>query len=218
MDADRRKSDWRTPGEGLSCPIRLVVTDGKVLLWWSISRRTSTRISTSILCLDVGSNIDVLATSTTNRIPSSRRRRWLAYASDESGRYEVYVAGFRRRCLAPGVHEGGIQPVWGAMGPGFSTDVGTIWAGRDDRTRFEVGKPRLLFERECYPSEIRSELRHLADGRRFIITRTETKHRSVTELILVQNCSRNQAPRADGRVRLAGLKRARSSGRRSAFV
>lgn len=55
--------------------------------------------------------------------------RWLAYASDESGRYEVYVRAFLDKGLWRQISlEGGVAPVWSRSGRElyFQTD-GKVW-------------------------------------------------------------------------------------------
>jgi serine/threonine-protein kinase len=118
--------------------------------------------------------------------------RWLAYASDESNRDEVYVRPFP----GPGMKhqissQGGIQPLWARNGRQlFFRWKDQLWAV-DIRTDggFSTGKPRLLFERPGYSpgSPIRSyDLSQ--DGQRFLMVKLEQrKPAPVTELTLVEN-------------------------------
>ena len=78
--------------------------------------------------------------------------RWLAYVSDESGRYEIYVRPF------PEVEEGkwqistdeGVEPVWAANGRElfYRNEDGNRMMAVEITTEptFRAGTPRLLFE------------------------------------------------------------------------
>jgi serine/threonine-protein kinase len=92
----------------------------------------------------VGTNFDEYAAAL------SRDGRWLAYQSDESGRYEVYV-----RDLAPG---GGQHQISTALGeePRWSSDGQTLYYRADEsimavpidtrRGTFVAGTPRIVFK------------------------------------------------------------------------
>ena len=117
---------------------------------------------------------------------------WMAYASDESGRYEVWVRPFP----GPGGRwqiskEGGVQPVWSKDGKQlFYRQAEEVWVS-DVRTEggFSVGKPRLLFEKGGFfgGSPVRGwDL--WPDGQQFLMVKLEErKPTPVTEMILVQN-------------------------------
>jgi Tol biopolymer transport system component len=118
--------------------------------------------------------------------------RWIAYASDESGREEVYVRPFP----APGMKhqmssQGGIQPLWARNGRQlFYRWKDQVWAV-DIRTDggFSTGKPRLLFERPGYsPGSPTRNYDLSLDGQRFLMVKLEQRKPSpVTEMTLVQN-------------------------------
>ena len=117
---------------------------------------------------------------------------WLAYSSNESGRYEVCVRPFP----GPGGRwqiskEGGGQAIWSKDGRQlFYRQADQVWIV-DVRTEgsFSVGKPRLLFEQRDlvggYP--IRGwDL--WPDGQAFLMVKAgEVKPQPATEIILVQN-------------------------------
>jgi serine/threonine-protein kinase len=117
---------------------------------------------------------------------------WLAYSSNESGRYEVCVRPFP----GPGGRwqiskEGGGQAIWSKDGRQlFYRQADQVWVV-DVRTEgsFSVGKPRLLFEQRDlvggYP--IRGwDL--WPDGQAFLMVKAgEVKPQPATEIILVQN-------------------------------
>jgi serine/threonine-protein kinase len=74
--------------------------------------------------------------------------KWLAYISDASGRYEVYVRPFP----GPGSQwqistGGGEEPVWSRNGKELFYRNGTQWMVADVRTTstFSAAPPRLLF-------------------------------------------------------------------------
>ena len=118
--------------------------------------------------------------------------RWLAYASDESGRMEVWVRPFP----GPGGRwqvskEGGREPIWSKDGRRlFYREADRVWAA-DVRTDggFSAGKPRFLFEKTGF--FLTNAVRNwdlYPDGRGFLMMKKEEiKPRPATEMILVQN-------------------------------
>ena len=118
--------------------------------------------------------------------------RWMAYASDESGRMEVWVRPF----MGPGGRwqiskEGGSEPIWSKDGTQlFYRQEEQVWVV-DVRTKggFSAGKPRQLFEKEGFGSG--GPLRiwdPWPGGQGFLMVKySETKPQPVTEMILVQN-------------------------------
>jgi eukaryotic-like serine/threonine-protein kinase len=122
--------------------------------------------------------------------------RWLAYASDESGRSEVYVRSFP----GPGgkfqiSHEGGSVVFWSRDGKQLFYRGGNLkgtqmWSV-DIRTDgvFSAGKPRLLFQQQEYVGYIPVRGCDLSsDGQQFLMVKQQDlKPQPVTEMILVQN-------------------------------
>jgi serine/threonine protein kinase/Tol biopolymer transport system component len=102
--------------------------------------------------------------------------RWIAYASDESGRFEVYVRPFP---VASGQTQisiaGGVQPEWRQDGKElfYLSADGKLTAVpvTTDGPTFTVGAPRVLFDVEVpepiapYPSDYAVT----ADGQRFFV-------------------------------------------------
>ncbi len=120
-------------------------------------------------------------------------RRWIAYASNESGRFEVYVQDFPDRHFKIAVSsEGGLEPLWARNGKQiFYRWADQVWtAGVQSEGGFAVGKPRMLFENPGHydrGAKIRAYDLSL-DGQRFLMTRLEQrKPTPVTEMTLVQN-------------------------------
>ena len=82
--------------------------------------------------------------------------RWLAYISDESGRYEVYVQSYP----GPGGKwqvstDGGTEPVWNRNGRELFYRSGDKMMAVDIATQpsFSAGKPRMLFEGPYLPTQ-----------------------------------------------------------------
>jgi serine/threonine-protein kinase len=100
--------------------------------------------------------------------------RWLAYVSDESGRYEVYVEsvprGRGRWLVSSG---GGIEPLWSADGRELFYRSGDAMLSVAVQTAptFSVGSPQLLFERPVLKDGIYGTLSYdiTADGREFLM-------------------------------------------------
>jgi serine/threonine-protein kinase len=122
----------------------------------------------------------------------SRDGRWLAYASNESGRREIWIRPFPD----PGGRwqiskEGGSEPIWSKDGRQlFYRQADQVWVA-DIRTErgFSAGRPRLLFEVRGLGggNPIRGwDL--WPDGHGFVMVKLEErKSQPVTEMILVMN-------------------------------
>jgi len=120
--------------------------------------------------------------------------RWMAYVSDESGRWEVYVRPFP----GPGGKwqvsaEGGYQPLWSRNGKQlfyWSNDDQRVWVVdvRNDGG-FSASKPRLLFKAPEFSLGIPARSWDISlDGQRFLMVKEEErKPQPVTEMILVMN-------------------------------
>jgi eukaryotic-like serine/threonine-protein kinase len=99
--------------------------------------------------------------------------RWLAYASDESGRFEVYVAPYP----GPGPRvqvttAGGQAPRWRRDGKElfFGTNLGISSVDVRAGAAFDVGAPRALFAIEFTASAYRGYRWDVSnDGQRFLI-------------------------------------------------
>ena len=107
--------------------------------------------------------------------------RWLAYTSDESGRFEIYVQPFpgpgRKWQIST---EGGTEPVWARNGGElfYRSEIGNRMMAVDITTEptFNAGKPRLLFEGR-YDTRVtigyRANYDVTADGQRFVMIKGE---------------------------------------------
>jgi len=127
--------------------------------------------------------------------------RWLAYQSDESGRYEIYVRPFpdvdsNRWTISNG---GGIMPLWSRSGdelffvgqPGFQSGVLTrVEIGR--AASFVHSQPQKLFDWNYMTSTAINLGRTYdisPDGRRFLVIKQGTRpdQTAPPSLIVVQN-------------------------------
>ena len=118
--------------------------------------------------------------------------RWIAYSSDESRRFEVYVRPFPGLGLKYQLSsEGGSEPLWARDGKRIFYRWGNEMWVVDVRTEggFFAGKPRLLFEKPGYGGGAPMRTYDLSlDSQRFLMVKLEQRKPSpVTEMILVQN-------------------------------
>ena len=114
--------------------------------------------------------------------------RWIAYASNESGRSEVYV----EPVPGPGGHrqisvEGGDQPRWVRNGREIIYRNGTKMMSVPVQVQptFQPGKAVELFDRKFDPGGAVSGYDVSRDGQTFIMTRSE--HDNPTQIRLVMN-------------------------------
>jgi len=119
--------------------------------------------------------------------------QYVAYVSDESGRFEVYVQPFP----GPGgkyqiSSEGGREIAWAANGELFYRTGDNKMMAVEIKTQptLTVGKPRLLFE----GYEINNQGNRLAanydvtaDGQRFIMLKSSDQQAATTQIIFVVN-------------------------------
>jgi len=100
--------------------------------------------------------------------------RWLAYASDESGRSEIYVQPYP----GPGGKwqistDGGTEPVWARNGELFYRNGDKMMAVETNtKTTFSADKPKLLFERHYATYNTMAAYDVTPDGQRFLLAKT----------------------------------------------
>jgi Tol biopolymer transport system component len=118
--------------------------------------------------------------------------RWLAYISDESGRYEVYVQPYP----GPGGKwqistEGGSEPVWNPKGRELFYRRGDKMMAVEIATQpgFAAGTPRMLFEGQYAPAPFPIVNYDVSlDGQRFLMVKpTEQDHAAPTQINVVLN-------------------------------
>jgi len=98
--------------------------------------------------------------------------RWVAYNSNESGRWEVYAAAFptftEKRQVSSA---GGCQPMWRKDGKElfYLTLDGKLMAAEvKSGTALQTGTPQMLFQSPARVSAINTEYCVTADGKRFL--------------------------------------------------
>jgi hypothetical protein len=110
------------------------------------------------------------------RFAPEKNPRWIAYQSDESGRYEVYVDTFpERRRKTPISSGGGRWPAWGPGGrelyyvsPDFKLMAVSVKLGNDIA---EPSAPRELFRLPVANPDF-SPFEPTPDGKRFLVRAT----------------------------------------------
>jgi Tol biopolymer transport system component len=119
-------------------------------------------------------------------------RRWLAYVSDESGRWEIYVRPFP----GPGSKwqistEGGTEPAWNPNGRELFYRSGDKMMAVDIATQpgFTAGRPRMLFEGQYVPTPgTNSNYDISPDGQRFLMLKPrESPGSAPTQINVVLN-------------------------------
>jgi len=102
--------------------------------------------------------------------------RWLAYASNESGRYEVYVRSFPTMSARIAVSiDGGTVPVWSPRGDELFYRSGPLQMSAALRTgaTFDVLRRAVLFSNGDYVSDPTHQGYDVApDGRHFLMVRS----------------------------------------------
>ncbi len=117
--------------------------------------------------------------------------RWLAYASDESGRYEIYVQPYP----GPGGKwqistEGGREPIWNRNGRELFYRNGNKMMSADIATRpsFAAGTPKMLFEGQYQLLELSTPNYDVSpDGQRFLMLKPAEQAESATQINVVLN-------------------------------
>ena len=121
--------------------------------------------------------------------PDGRR---LAYISDESGRFEIYVQPYP----GPGSKwqistEGGTEPVWNPNGRELFYRIGEKMMTVDISTQpgFAAGKPRMLFEGRYEPTPLTTPNYAVSpDGQRFLMLKpADQAEESPTQINVVLN-------------------------------
>jgi eukaryotic-like serine/threonine-protein kinase len=118
--------------------------------------------------------------------------RWLAYVSDESGRFEIYVQPYP----GPGGKwqistEGGTEPVWNPNGRELFYRSGDKMLAVEIATQpgFSAGRPRILFEGKYQPAPATFPNYDVsADGQRFLMLKlVEQAEAAPTQINVVLN-------------------------------
>jgi Tol biopolymer transport system component len=117
--------------------------------------------------------------------------RWMAYTSNESGRYEVYVQPYPgpggKWQISTG---GGMDPRWSANGRELVYRNGDKVMAVDVTTQpaFSAGKPKMLFEGPSVPNSPTTTYYDVsADGQRFLMIKPAEQAQAATQIVVVQN-------------------------------
>ena len=182
--------------EGNFLTPRDVSADGRFLLYLVTSPSTGWDIWAMSLTGD-RKPFPVVATSFEERDPVfSPDGRWIAYQSDETGRFEIYAQPFPGPSAKLSIsNNGGTQPRWGRngkelfyIGPDSRLMAVTVSA---DRETLQRGVPVALFQTRIAggalvpaPNKQQYDVSH--DGGRFIIN-TSTEEVSTTAITVILN-------------------------------
>ena len=116
---------------------------------------------------------------------------WLAYVSNESGRFDVYVQPFPgpggKRQIST---EGGNEPVWSRNGEELFYRNGNQMMAVEITTEpsFSAGTPRLLFEGAFRRgSVLRADYDVTPDGQRFVMLQQGGPDSGATQINVVLN-------------------------------
>jgi len=116
---------------------------------------------------------------------------WLAYVSDESGRFEVYVQPYP----GPGGKwqistDGGTEPVWNPSGGElfYRADERMMAVPVTRRPGFSAGKPAVLFEGTWLPTPATLPNYDVSpDGKRFLMLKPADEEQGDRQIVVVQN-------------------------------
>jgi hypothetical protein len=114
--------------------------------------------------------------------------RWIAYESDESGRFEIYVRPFPEvdKGKWQVSSDGGSEAVWARSGELFYRNGDNIMAVSTETTpTFKYGTPRLLFEKALLATLGGYDV--TPDGKRFLIIRSRETEQTGAQINVVLN-------------------------------
>ena len=114
--------------------------------------------------------------------------KWLAFSSDLSGRYEVYVTGFP--IPGPRVRvsvDGGTEPVWGKQGSElfYRKESQLVSARYEGNSSFRVLNREVVFEAPYMPWPFHSNYDVHPDGNRFVFVKTTNA--AIARMVVVLN-------------------------------
>jgi eukaryotic-like serine/threonine-protein kinase len=98
--------------------------------------------------------------------------KWIAYASDETGQFEVYVQSFPGLDVKRQIsNNGGTQPRWRRDGKElfYIEDRKIMAVEVKPSARCEVGMPKFLFETRMSGADPRNQYTVSAKGERFLV-------------------------------------------------
>jgi len=160
-----------------------------VLLALATAEEPGSDVDIVAIHLQGNGRVEPLLTSDDNEVHAalSPDGKWLAYVSDEPGRYEVFVKSF------PDLEgtwqistEGGQAPVWAPDGAAiyYRDGASLVKVPVKNEGGFIPGRGEALFEAEQYGNyDIHP------DGKRFLMIKRSQEDAPITELIVVENWS-----------------------------
>jgi serine/threonine-protein kinase len=165
-------------------------SDGKVLFYQESSPATGQDVWA--LPIDGDSSPRPILQTPASEVDArpSADGRWLAYASDESGRYEVYVHSLTGEGKWQVSTDGGREPVWAHSGKEifYSSGDKMMAATVAAQPTFSVAPPRVLFEGSYEGTNTTTpDYDVTTDDQRFLMTRTSRQPSSTTGLNVVLN-------------------------------
>jgi serine/threonine-protein kinase len=196
-DLHKRRADGSAFAELLLRDERLIgrsiySEDGAWLVYVLFGRGISTDIHAIRPGVDSVGTPLLAAAGVNEQAPAlSPNGRWLAYVSDESGRFEVYVVPFPNADAKwPVSSNGGTDPVWSHSGRELFYKDGNnelITAEVVPGTTFAVGEQRALFSTMAYrAATTQGNYGVTADAQRFVMIRVSGSG-DAGELIVVEN-------------------------------
>jgi len=191
----RRASDG-TGGEvtvlavGINTTATSISSDGKYLAYHSIDPKSATGNDTYLLPLSGDRTPIPLANTTANEVVPrfSPDGKWIAYMSDETGRYEIYIKPFPGTGKYQVSTTGGTVEYWRGDGRElFYMSGGSLYAVdvQEKGNALELGTPHVLAKLETVPGP-EGPFVPAADGKRFLVNALG-EQKGVQTLILVNN-------------------------------
>lgn len=184
---DRNFGIYVKPADGSQPERQLVPTSGvdSLALDWSGDGQNLLYLSEPDLWVysfaDSKSRLFLKAGASLNNAKFSPDGKWVAYSSNESGRWEVYVTSFPdARGKWQVSTNGGEQPRWRGDGKEIyflSLDAKLMAASVDTKTEFESGTPTVLFQTDPRERVATTEVFIYdvsRDGQRFLVNTNYT--------------------------------------------
>ncbi len=115
--------------------------------------------------------------------------RWMLYASDQSGRWEIYVTSYPKLGATHQIsRNGGHKPIWNPSAPEILYRWGSqVYAVEVTLgSEFRAGEPRLLFE-GAYPTVPGFDFDITPDGKQFIMLENKDFIRPTKNLTVITN-------------------------------
>ena len=104
--------------------------------------------------------------------------RWVAYDSNASGQYEIYVQPFPdvNQGLSQVSTSGGEQPLWGHDGRElfYRSDAGLMVVAVETASRFTRGSPEVVVEDQYFAGGTGRAYDSALDGQRFLFIKDDT--------------------------------------------